>query len=148
MRQQRTTAASIIRYGQHNSGPARTGAGVLSLMMAGERDSQECQNGLAYLQANPLNGTNDWPYRDHFFYADVLYVTQAMYQAGGAYWRSWYPNPKSPDRHAGLRRRLGAKQRLPPRPGRNTRPPCPSLVLQVPAGLLPDLPEIMTYEPQ
>ena len=124
------------QYGQHNSGPARTGAGVLSLMMAGERDSAECQNGLAYLQANPLNGTNDWPYRDHFFYG-MYYVTQAMYQAGGAYWRSWYPTIRNrliamQDSDGGWARSNGYSEA-----GPEYATAMSVLVLQVPAGLLP-----------
>ena len=124
------------QVGSRSSGPARTGAGVLSLMMAGERDSQECQNGLAYLQANPLNRNNEWPYRDHFFYA-IYYVTQAMYQAGGAYWRGWYPNVRdrlvaSQDSDGGWARSNGYSEA-----GAEYATAMSVLVLQVPAGLLP-----------
>ena len=124
------------QVGQRSSGPARTGAGVLSLMMAGERDSQECQNGLAYLQANPLNRNNEWPYREHFYYA-IYYVTQAMYQAGGAYWRAWYPNIRdrlvsSQDSDGGWSRNTGYSEA-----GPEYATAMSVLVLQVPAGLLP-----------
>lgn len=74
----------------HQSGPARTGAGTLSLLMAGMKDTPECRNGLNYLIKHPLNGVNQWAYREHFYYT-IYYVTQAMYQAGGDYWRHWYP---------------------------------------------------------
>ena len=124
------------QVGSRSSGPARTGAGVLSLMMAGERDSQECQNGLAYLQANPLNRNNEFPYRDHFFYA-LYYVTQAMYQAGGAYWRGWYPNVRdrlvsTQDSDGGWARSSGYSEA-----GSEYATAMSVLVLQVPAGLLP-----------
>ena len=124
------------QVGSRSSGGARTGAGVLSLMMAGERDSQECQNGLAYLQANPLNRSND-AFRDHFFYA-MYYITQAMYQAGGAYWRGWYPNVRdrlvsTQDADGGW----GRSGNAPSEAGEEYATAMSVLILQVPAGLLP-----------
>ncbi len=119
----------------HQSGPARTGAGVLSLLMAGMRDSPECQGGLQYLVNHPLNGQNEWPYREHFFYT-IYYVTQAMYQAGGDYWKHWYP---------GIRDMLVKKQDADgnwgnfgySEAGTEYATAMSILVLQVPAGLLP-----------
>jgi hypothetical protein len=70
---------------QRVSGPARTGAGILSLILAGERKAPEVQRGLQYLMEHPP-GTRE----QHLFYG-VYYNTQAMYQAGGAYWRFWFP---------------------------------------------------------
>ena len=124
------------QVGQRSSGAARTGAGVLSLMMAGERDSQECQNGLAYLLANPLNRNNEFSYRDHFFYA-MYYVTQAMYQAGGTYWSGWYPNVRdrlvsTQDSDGGWARSNGYSEA-----GTEYATAMSVLILQVPAGLLP-----------
>jgi hypothetical protein len=43
------------------------------------------QRGLQYLMEHPP-GTRE----QHLFYG-VYYNTQAMYQAGGAYWRFWFP---------------------------------------------------------
>lgn len=119
----------------HQAGPARTGAGCLSLLMAGMRDSQECQKGLQYLVNHPLDRQNEWPYREHFFYA-VYYVTQAMYQAGGDYWKRWYPS---------IRDRLIRMQDADGNWGSTGYSEAGSeyatamavLVLQVPAGLLP-----------
>ncbi len=119
----------------HQSGPARTGAGCLSLLMAGMRDSPECQAGLKYLVAHPLDSRNEWPYREHFFYT-IYYVTQAMYQAGGDYWKRWYPN---------IRDLLVHKQDSDGNWGNSGYSEAGSeyatamsiLVLQVPAGLLP-----------
>lgn len=120
---------------QGPSGPARTGAGVLSLMMAGLRDSPECQGGLNYLKEHPLDARNEWPYREHFYYA-IYYVTQAMYQAGGDYWKTWYTN---------IRDRLVKSQGSDgdwaangySEAGPEYATAMAVLVLQVPAGLLP-----------
>jgi hypothetical protein len=70
---------------QRVSGPARTGAGVLSLILSGDRKAPEVQHGLQYLMEHPP-GTRE----QHLFYG-VYYNTQAMYQAGGSYWRFWFP---------------------------------------------------------
>jgi hypothetical protein len=67
------------------SGQARTGAGVLALIVMGERDSDECKRGLEYLISR-TPGARD----GHTFYA-LYYCTQAMYQAGGKHWKYWYP---------------------------------------------------------
>jgi len=67
------------------SGQARTGAGVLALLVMGERDSSECRRGLAYL-AKVTPGV----FKEHWAYA-AYYCTQAMYQEGGDAWRAWYP---------------------------------------------------------
>jgi len=67
------------------SGQARTGAGVLSLIVMGERNSEEAKRGLEYLMTRPP-GNRD----GHTFYA-LYYCTQATYQAGGKYWSYWYP---------------------------------------------------------
>ncbi len=123
------------QVGQRQSGPARTGAGVLSLLMAGMRDSPECQAGLSYLIRHPFNRQNEWPYREHFFYA-MYYVTQAMYQAGGDYWKQWYP----PIRDLLVRMQdadgnWGSSGYSEAGPEYATA--MAILVLQVPAGLLP-----------
>ena len=70
---------------QRSSGPARTGAGVLSLIVMGRRNVPEVKRGLEYLLSHPP-GTRE----QHLFYG-LYYNTQAMYQAGGKYWKFWYP---------------------------------------------------------
>jgi hypothetical protein len=122
--------------GQQQSGPARTGGGVLSLLMAGLKDSPEAQNGLAYLRARPLNRNNEWPYREHFYYA-LYYVTQAMYQAGGTYWREWFPVVRDllvrTQGSDGSWSRSGGYSEA----GPEYATAMSVLVLQVPSGLLP-----------
>jgi hypothetical protein len=70
-------------YGE--SGQARTGAGVLALLIMGQRDSTECQRGLEY-----LSKVTPGVFKEHWSYA-AYYCTQAMFQAGGEHWKSWYP---------------------------------------------------------
>ncbi|HZP84068.1 MAG TPA: prenyltransferase/squalene oxidase repeat-containing protein [Chthonomonadaceae bacterium] len=124
------------QVGQQQSGPARTGAGVLSLIMGGLRGTPECQGGLRYLVQHPLDRANEWPYREHFYYA-LYYVTQAMYQAGGEYWRQWFPTVR--DRLVRMQDSDGSWSRLDgySEAGPEYATAMAVLVLQVPAGLLP-----------
>jgi len=122
------------QIGQNQSDPARAGAGVLSLMMAGLRDSAECQGGLAYLQLHTLRNSSE--YGQHFHYA-IYYVTQAMYQAGGEYWKQWYPTVRdllvrTQDADGGWSRGANNSDA-----GPEYATAMSILVLQVPAGLLP-----------
>jgi hypothetical protein len=111
---------------QRGSGPARTGAGVLSLIVMGQGGVEEVKRGLEYLLAHPP-GVRE----QHLFYG-LYYGTQAMYQAGGAYWRFWFP------RVADL---LVASQRpdgsWSDGPGLAYATAMGILTLQVPANLLP-----------
>ncbi len=124
------------QVGQQQSGPARTGAGVLSLIMGGLRNTAECQNGLRYPVQHPLDRANEWPYREHFYYA-LYYVTQAMYQAGGDYWRQWFPIVR--DRLVRMQDSGGSWSRMDgySEAGPEYATAMATLVLQVPAGLLP-----------
>lgn len=115
------------------SGPARTGAGILSLVMAGLKDSPEVQGGIRYLQKHKLGSGNDWPYREHYYYT-LYYITQAMYQVGGENWSQWYPMIR--DRLLKEKSADGSWSQ-----GSEAGPEYATamsvLVLQVPAGLLP-----------
>ena len=68
-------------------GFARTAAGVMSLYMAGERNSPSIKRGLDYLLKTDDGKFNSvqWYYYSHY------YSIQAMYQAGDAYYQRWYP---------------------------------------------------------
>jgi Prenyltransferase and squalene oxidase repeat len=70
------------------SGMARTGAGVLCLIVMGEPECDQVKNGLEYL----MNRTPDAPARGEISpgYA-WYYCTQAMYQGGGRHWAYWFP---------------------------------------------------------
>lgn len=108
------------------SGQARTGAGVLALIVMGERNSEEVKRGLEYLMSHPP-GNRD----GHVFYA-LYYATQAMYQAGGKYWRFWYP--KTAEYLLSTQRPDGSWY---DGPGQAYASAMGTLALQVPTSLLP-----------
>lgn len=68
-------------------GFARSAAGVMSLLMLGERDSRAVQKGLAYLHDQP---ESVFQKVEHYYYGHY-YAVQAMYQAGDAHYQKWYP---------------------------------------------------------
>jgi hypothetical protein len=108
------------------SNQARTGAGVLCLIVMGERNAEECKRGLDYLLGKPP-GSRD----GHMFYA-FYYCTQATYQAGGKYWSYWYP--KVADYLLSNQRADGSWY---DGPGQSYGTAMGILALQVPAALLP-----------
>lgn len=89
-----------FRYQRFGGPPgfARTAAGVVALHSAGVYEGQEVQKGLDYLlqnckpgagrQAGPFGGFNEM--QIHYYYGHY-YAVQAMWTAGGRYWREWYP---------------------------------------------------------
>ena len=79
-----------FRYmpGSGEPGFARTAAGVMSLIMCGQRRHKATQRGLAFLKAYPERKFDkNYP---RFHYAHY-YAVQAMYQAGEADFLAWYP---------------------------------------------------------
>ncbi|OHB77608.1 MAG: hypothetical protein A2Z34_00170 [Planctomycetes bacterium RBG_16_59_8] len=66
---------------------AVTAAGLVSLFSAGEYDTKEVDWGLAHLEMT--RNTLEWG-KYHYFYGHY-YAVQAMYQAGGRYWRNYFP---------------------------------------------------------
>ncbi len=72
--------------GPNDPGFARTAAGVTSLLLAGERNSEAVAKGLDYLRLKAKDsGDGQW-----FFYGQY-YAAQAMYQAGEHAFAAWYP---------------------------------------------------------
>ena len=122
------------QVGQKQSGLARTGAGVLSLMMAGKKETAECKGGIRFLRQHPLsNRSGGFNYSEHFYYT-FYYITQAMYQVGGEDWKAWYPGArdvlvKKQDSDGGWSSNSEA--------GAEYATAMSVLILQVPAGLLP-----------
>ncbi len=67
----------------------RSAAGVVALYSAGIYDGPEIQRGLDYLMHHvPRNDA--FNRTTHYFYGHY-YAVQAMWQAGGEYWETWYP---------------------------------------------------------
>jgi prenyltransferase beta subunit len=79
---------------QPGGGPgfARTSAGLMSLIMTGERNTEagkkQIARGLTYLKGLPETKFKEveWFYYGHY------YAIQAMYQAGENYYQEWYPS--------------------------------------------------------
>jgi hypothetical protein len=68
----------------------RTAAGVATLFYAGVYDDDSIPRGLAYLRRTATpdgGGPNTQPY---YFYGHY-YASQAMYLAGGDWWKDWWP---------------------------------------------------------
>ena len=68
----------------------RSAAGVVALQSAGEYDSKEVRDGIAYLRQfgqrlRPAGRRNN-----HYFYGQY-YAAQAMWLDGGEPWAEWYP---------------------------------------------------------
>ena len=67
---------------------ARSAAGVMALLMCGERNSRPVSLGIEYLRKLP-----DSKFRESkFYYYGHYYAIQAMYQAGESYYQEWYPH--------------------------------------------------------
>jgi hypothetical protein len=88
-----------FRYQARGGGPtgfARTAAGVVALYSAGIYEGEEVKRGLDFLkQFKPglARGGFDWQQNElriHYYYGHY-YAAQAMWTAGGDYWREWYP---------------------------------------------------------
>ncbi len=124
------------QIGQNQSDPARTGISVLAFYLAHEQNTAACRNGIAYLAAHPFNQANMWMYGQHFHYG-IYYVTQAMYQAGGKYWSTWFPRIR--DELVNIQNDDGSWKQTPymSDAGGVYATSMAILVLQVPAGLLP-----------
>lgn len=67
----------------------RTAAGVASLYYAGIYEDDSIDRGLQYLMDDAFPGTG-MASQAHYFYGHY-YAIQAMYLAGGEYWRKWWP---------------------------------------------------------
>lgn len=68
---------------------ARSAAGVVALYSAGVYEGEEIRRGLEYL-ARQRPTPELVSMQNNFFYGHY-YAVQAMWQAGGDYWRRWYP---------------------------------------------------------
>jgi len=67
----------------------RSAAGVVALQSAGEYDSKEVRDGIAYLRQYG-HGMRLGRRNNHYFYGQY-YAAQAMWIEGGEPWAQWYP---------------------------------------------------------
>lgn len=75
-----------------SGGPSRfprSAAAVVALYGAGRYEGEVLRKGLAYLQQHPPSP--ELLTRDAYAMYGQYYAAQAMWQAGGATWRQWYP---------------------------------------------------------
>ena len=79
-----------FRYMLNSSGSAfpRSAAGVASLYYAGVYEDNALQRGLDYLIRNRAEIRRG---KGHYYYGQY-YAVQAMFLAGGRYWRQWFPD--------------------------------------------------------
>ncbi len=76
--------------GGPNSEFPRSAAGVVALQSAGEYDSKEIRDGIAYLRMFN-QGLRFGRRNNHYFYGQY-YAAQAMWIQGGEAWAEWYPS--------------------------------------------------------
>lgn len=76
----------------HDSSRGMTGAGILSLSMAGRHNTEMARRAGQWLLDHPVDKYNVsvGAGQDRFHYG-VHYASHAMYQLGGRYWREFYP---------------------------------------------------------
>ncbi len=87
-----------FRYQQHSgqAGFARTAAGIVALYSAGVYEGEAVEKGLQYLKRFQPGSNNvgglfaNAEVQMHYYYGHY-YAVQAMWIAGGDYWRAWYP---------------------------------------------------------
>jgi hypothetical protein len=77
----------MIQGGQ--SAFPRSAAGVVALYSAGIYEGSEIKKGLEYLMGF-IPQINEFNRESHYFYGHY-YAVQAMWHAGGGFWRRWYP---------------------------------------------------------
>jgi hypothetical protein len=67
----------------------RSAAGVVALQSAGEYDTKEVRDGIAFLRQYG-HGMRPRRRNNHYFYG-LYYAAQAMWIEGGESWAQWYP---------------------------------------------------------
>ena len=69
---------------------ALTAAGVTALYGTGVYEEEKLKKGLEYMMHPPRNDPHP-PSNHYFYYYGHYYAIQAMYLAGGNYWKYWFP---------------------------------------------------------
>ncbi len=109
----------------------RSAAGVVALYSAGVYEGPEIDKGLDYLVTQMPRG-DDFSHESHYFYGHY-YAVQAMWLAGGDYWKRWYPAI----RDALLKRQSDDGSWLEPSVGNEYATSMACIILQMPNNYLP-----------
>jgi hypothetical protein len=128
-----------FRY-QQQGGPsqfARSAAGVVALYCAGVYNGPEVERGLTYLMHYKPNGSYIRPDVHMHYYYGHYYAAQAMWTAGGHYWKEWYPAIRDELVNHSDRRGTGAWND--PRFGSDYATAMACIILQIPNNYLPIL---------
>ena len=88
-----------FRYEIHNTNTARSnnhprgmaGAGILSLALAGEHDSEQARSAAKFILDNPFDQYRYSPNKDIYPTYGSFYCSAAMFQLGGDHWKEFYP---------------------------------------------------------
>ncbi len=68
-----------------------TGAGILSMSLAGKHGSKEATEAAAWVLEHPVRRYGESVGHGDRFHYGVFYSSHAMYQMGGKFWRGYYP---------------------------------------------------------
>ena len=109
----------------------RTAAGLVALYSAGIYESDEIQRGLKFLMDHQPRG--EVFRHEAFYFYGHYYAVQAMWHAGGRYWRQWFPAIR--DELLGRQTQDGSWPDLTVNSEYGTAMAC--IVLQMPNGYLP-----------
>jgi hypothetical protein len=69
----------------------RSAAGVCSLYNCGIYSGPEIERGLRYVLRGLPGAKNNDPFMGGFYFYGNYYASQAMFIAGGEYWKKWWP---------------------------------------------------------
>ncbi len=109
----------------------RTAAGLVALYSAGVYESDEIQKGLKFLLDHQPRG--EIFRNEGFYFYGHYYAVQAMWHAGGRYWRQWFPAIR--DELLGRQTQDGSWTDIMVNSEYGTAMAC--IVLQMPNGYLP-----------
>jgi squalene cyclase len=83
---------SYMAHQRGQSAFARSAAGVCALYCAGVYEGKDIEKGLDYLRRpRPNNGFGRMGRDEMHYYYGQYYAAQAMWTAGGDYWKEWFP---------------------------------------------------------
>ncbi len=91
-RQRGSFSYGLRGYGRNSFSRGMAGAGILSLSLAGDHQSEMAQQAARFVLKHPFNQFNRGGLtREDRYYYGAYYCSQAMFQMGGEYWAQFYP---------------------------------------------------------